>query len=169
LRKAASFGARLRVGRIGPWGDWGASEDATLDRVPITDRYRVGGGSTVRGYHDNGIDAGGDAGLLMLVTNFELRTPLQGRFGLTWFIDGGNVWRHVDDFKLKQLFTASGVGGTTALYDYHWGYGLGLRYQSPVGPIRLEVGRRLREDESDRLAGRTPDRQLFHFSFGSQF
>jgi outer membrane protein assembly factor BamA len=129
----------------------------------------VGGSSTVRGYHDNGIDAGPDAGLLMLVTNFELRTPLKGAFGLTWFVDGGNVWRHVSDFKPRQLVKASGVGGTEARYDYHWAYGLGLRYRSPVGPIRVEYGRRLREDEGDELAGRRPDRGQLHFSFGSQF
>jgi outer membrane protein assembly complex protein YaeT len=168
-RQRGSFGMRARIGRIAPWGDWGADQDETLARVPASDRFRIGGGSTVRGYHDNGIDGGGEGGLLFMVTNFELVTPLEGAFGLTWFIDGGNVWRHWSDFKPSAFFDPSGVAGTEALNDYRWSFGLGVRYQSPVGPIRLDVGRRLREDEGDYLAGRSPDRYAWHFSFGPMF
>jgi outer membrane protein assembly complex protein YaeT len=168
-QQRASFGMRGRIARIGPWGDWGASEDETLERVPASDRYRIGGGSTVRGYHDNGIDGGGEGGLLLMVTNFELVTPIQGAFGLTWFVDGGNVWRHWSDFKPSQFFHTSGVSGTEALNDYRWSFGVGLRYQSPVGPIRLDVGRRLHDDENDLLAGRAQERYAWHFSFGPLF
>ena len=106
---------------------------------------------------------------MLLVTNFELVTPVQGAFGLTWFVDGGNVWRHWSDFKLGQLFSTSGVNGTEAQNDYRWSFGVGLRYQSPVGPVRLDVGRRLRADEADYLAGREQEHYGWHFSFGPMF
>ncbi len=169
LGRRSSFGARVRVGRISPWGDWHASEDITLLRVPASEAYRVGGGSTVRGYHDNGIDAGGTGGLLLMVSNFEYIRPLVGAFGFTGFIDGGNAWKHWSDFKPSQFFETSGVNGTEALNDYKWSYGVGLRYESPIGPIRFDVGRRLHEDENDFIAGRKQQHYGWHLGFGAHF
>jgi outer membrane protein assembly complex protein YaeT len=169
IAKRSSFGARVRLGRISPWGDWHASEDITLERTPASERYRAGGGSTVRGYHDNGIDAGGNGGLLLMVTNFELIVPLRGAFGLTGFVDGGNAWRHWSDFKPRQFFETSGVNGTEAQNDYKWSFGAGIRYASPIGPIRLDVGRRLHEDEGDFIAQREQQHVMWHLGFGAHF
>jgi outer membrane protein assembly factor BamA len=65
----------------------------------------------------------GGAGLLL--TSLEWRFPVVGVVGGDLFIDGGNVW---------PSWSAVRVNGM------RWGAGLGLRVETPVGPIRLEYG-----------------------------
>ena len=55
----------------------------------------------------------------------ELRVPIVGNLGAVLFLDGGNVWTDPWDFNLNDL-----------RYDV----GPGLRYNTPIGPVRLDVG-----------------------------
>jgi outer membrane protein insertion porin family len=141
----------------------------TLARVPLTDRFRVGGTTTVRGYHDNGIDAGGVGGALLGVVNVEFRSRLFGPVGAALFVDGGNVWREPGRFRLASLIRTSGVDGSYGFDDMRWSYGAGVLLHTPVGPMRLDYARRLHLDESDLLAGRRPERDLLHFAIGFNF
>jgi outer membrane protein insertion porin family len=60
--------------------------------------------------------------------SLEWRFPIYGAFGGGVFVDAGNVWAAASDLRLG---------------DVRWGAGLGLRVETPVGPIRLEYGWKL--------------------------
>ena len=92
-----------------------------------------------------GFPLGGNAVILL---NGELRFPLFRSVGGAAFIDGGNVYDRMSNMDLGDL---------------RGSVGFGLRYRSPVGPLRVDLGLKL-----DRgLTGR--DRFGWHFSFGQAF
>jgi len=166
LRRA--LGARVRAGYIAGLGPGPAGDFGVLGRVQPTDRFRVGGATSVRGYHENGIDDGGNGGRALLNLNLEGRFPLQGIVSGVVFLDGGNVWRAVGEIKPVRLIRANGRKGTFGQADMHWSAGVGLRVRTPVGPVRVDYGRRLRTDESD-LGNPNPARGAFHVSLGQLF
>lgn len=91
--------------------------------------FYSGGGGTVRGqsYQSLDIDLGGGrrrGGRSFLGLSAELRAAVRGRIGVVAFADGGYV-------GAGSFF--DGAGG------WHAGAGLGLRYETGVGPIRLDV------------------------------
>jgi outer membrane protein assembly factor BamA len=164
-----SLGVRLRSAWIvgvgpGPEGDAG-----TILRVPETDRFSLGGASSVRGYRENGIDDGGNGGRFLLNANVEARFPIRGILSGALFVDGGNVWRKMDEVKLSRMFQATGQDGTYGTADMRWSIGLGVRAHTPIGPLRLDYGHRWHTDEVDLLAPRTPQRGAWHFSIGQLF
>lgn len=96
-------------------------------RVPPRRRLYSGGGGSVRAYRNqfvNPLDAQNDpvGALSVIEGSAELRMRF-GSFGVVPFIDGGSV--------SQELFSEFG--------KLRWGGGLGLRYFSPVGPIRVDV------------------------------
>ncbi|MEB3195715.1 MAG: outer membrane protein assembly factor BamA [Candidatus Sericytochromatia bacterium] len=97
--------------------------------LPTDLLFVSGGASSLRGYFNNVFPPGQPSGgHLMLVSHAELRTPLFADLGAVCFLDAGNVWGgwgHVWNEGIR-------VTG-----------GLGLRYQTPVGPLRLDYGVRL--------------------------
>jgi outer membrane protein insertion porin family len=163
------LGARVRVGLIQGLGKGPAGDFGVVDRVPVTDRFLVGGASSVRGYHENGIDDGGNGGRALLNMNFEWRFPLKGVLSGATFLDGGNVWRGLSDIKLERLVRANGLDGSFGESDMHWSAGAGVRLRTPVGPMRLDYGFHLSPSESERRFGRTPVRGSFQFSLGQLF
>jgi len=120
--------------------------------VPLSQAFFSGGGSTLRGFPLDGagpqktIPACGDpadpatcslinvpvGGNELLIVNTEFRMPVpqikQG-LGVALFYDGGNVFSHIG-------FRHLGAGYTNSI-------GAGLRYDTPVGPIRLDLGHNL--------------------------
>lgn len=166
--RATTLGVRLRGGIIRPLGGGPGGPEGTLARVPVTDRYRVGGTSTVRGYHENGIDAGGNGGALLGVVNVELRRRLYGPLGGLAFVDGGNVWSDPARVRLRSVFGTTGPDGSVGVDDVHWSYGVGANLYTPVGPVRVDYARRFRLDEADVRAGRR-ERDAFHFAIGFMF
>ncbi len=112
------------------------------EAVPLSERFFAGGASTVRGFDRDqlgpldgpgGNPIGGEA---MLVLNLEARWSMTPDLALVLFHDAGNVWFEADDFNLSDLRST---------------YGLGVRYETPVGALRLEYGRKVdaREGESE--------------------
>ncbi|MGH7544810.1 MAG: BamA/TamA family outer membrane protein, partial [Gemmatimonadota bacterium] len=72
-------------------------------------------------------------GTVSLVGNFELRFPLVGQRWLgALFVDWGGVWQDADEF---QRSLERGL-----VRDLVWTPGLGIRYLSPIGPLRIDVG-----------------------------
>lgn len=127
----------------------GLAQPFAGSRVPLSEAFFTGGGNTLRGFPLNSagpqkqvpVCSTGGAGCTliqvptggneMLVVNSELRIPLPIWKGLSIvpFYDGGNVFPRV------------GFHDFTSLYSNN--VGLGLRYATPVGPIRIDVGRNL--------------------------
>jgi outer membrane protein assembly complex protein YaeT len=120
--------------------------------VPISRRFFLGGSTTVRGYDlerlgPTGIDGTPTGGDVFVLSNLEWRIPLYKDFGLALFADVGNVYSAIDRFTPGQ------IKGST---------GLGLRYSTPIGPVRLDYGRKLAPEDNE-ASGR------FHFSVGHAF
>ena len=65
----------------------------------------------------------------LIVLNAELRIPVRGGLGAVTFIDGGNVFSTVDEMAFSR---SCAVRSASA-----------LRYRSPVGPIRVDLGFKL--------------------------
>jgi outer membrane protein insertion porin family len=111
-----------------------------------TDRFIVGGATTIRGYtnRDLGpiVDGEPFGGRYLMVANIELRRPLFWRFGGTVFVDGGNAYSHFSDITPLSIRFSTGMG---------------FQFFTPIGPIRLDYAVRLKK-QFDLGAG------LFHFS-----
>ena len=98
----------------------------------------------------NGFPRGGQG---LIVLNAELRIPVRGGLGAVAFIDAGNVPLFVKEFSMAE--TRGSVG-------------FGLRYRSPVGPIRIDLGHQARSATSaadNDLERRT----ALHISLGQAF
>lgn len=125
----------------------GASEDVLAVQLgvgyadgtmPLSQRFAVGGSDSLRGYKDDQFK-----GNSMLRGTLEYRVPLMKKVQGVLFTDTGYAWdkNTEDNFDLGLM---------------KYSYGVGLRVNSPLGPLRLDYG--IGED-----GGR------FHFSFGGQF
>ena len=111
--------------------------------MPLSQRFYVGGGSTLRGYED-----GQFRGNSMLRASLEYRIPVSNRFSFVTFVDTGYAW----DKRLESAFD---------LKKMKVGYGLGIRVQTPLGPVKLDYG--IGSSSENHHKGR------FHFSFGGSF
>ena len=130
-----------------------------VEDLPASDRFFAGGDDTIRGFAldsvgaektitPNGFPRGGNAVILL---NAELRMHLVGDFGAVAFADGGNVFERTTQLDLGNLRGSLGVGA---------------RYRSPIGPIRLDVGFKL---DRRRLGTELERPWDFHFSIGHAF
>jgi len=138
---------RLRTGIVDAYGN--------STKVPIFERFFVGGARTIRGYNERKVGPldpvtndpiGGEA---MMVGNVEYTFPLIDFIKLAAFYDIGNVWATVQDF---------GSGGLKS------GTGLGLRVKTPIGPISLDYGFPLNKEP-----GETARSGKFYFSVSRGF
>jgi len=124
--------------------------------LPISERYFAGGSTTLRGFQQN--EAGPlSGGQLMTIGNIEYRVPvpilrLKNIRGAV-FYDTGNVFERPADFDVTE-FTHS--------------VGAGLRYITPIGPIRVDFGLNLNPKQNPTRA--VPDRRFaFFFTLGHPF
>ena len=101
----------------------------THDQLPADLRFYAGGGGSVRGYaYQLAGPVQGDVplgGLSVLTFSLELRFRITDNIGLVPFLDGGTAFLdRVPDFGAQDIL---------------YGAGLGLRYYTAIGPIRLDV------------------------------
>jgi translocation and assembly module TamA len=113
---------RIEGGRVTTYG--------STEVVPPDDRFFLGGGTTVRGYGHNQMgpkNPDGDplGGNVMLLGSIEARITLIGSLGAVLFVDTGGVWNRADDISMST----AGLGT-----------GMGLRYDTPFGPFRIDYG-----------------------------
>ncbi len=124
-------------------------------KLPLYEKFYLGGINSLRGFKFASVSPRdpltGDriGGEKMLQFNFEFIFPLipdAGIKGLVFF-DAGNVWLKKDDYSLDDLRQSVGVG---------------VRWYSPIGPLRLEYGWTVRREEGDPSGG-------WEFSIGTLF
>ncbi|HXJ94314.1 MAG TPA: POTRA domain-containing protein [Terriglobia bacterium] len=117
--------------------------ESLLEDVPLPERLFMGGPDSHRAFALN--EAGPRdpisgypiGGLAEFLNQMELRFPLQrNHFGLVIFEDAGNVFSTIGHLRLLK-FTQSSP--TDLDYDVQ-SAGIGVRYQTPVGPLRFDVG-----------------------------
>jgi outer membrane protein assembly complex protein YaeT len=131
----------------------------TVEDVPAGRRFFAGGGSSVRGFqqdrlgvpgvlNEDGLSNGGNG---LIILNFEVRTQLFADIAVVGFVDGGNVFARAGDLSLSRMRGTAGVG---------------LRYRSPLGPLRLDVGFKF---DRRLIGGRRERGWEFHLSIGEIF
>ena len=114
------FALRARGGLIEPFGG----------RVtPFEERFALRGTDAIRGYREQDLTEGGD---YLITSHAEMRFPVFRVYakyvGLAYFVDIGNAWRNVGDMKFADLQAGAGVG---------------LRLETPIGPLRLDYARNI--------------------------
>ncbi len=138
--------AHVRAGVIDPFGGGQftpGTEDERLARVPISDRFRIGGVNSLRGYEENQIPSEG--GLAILQGNLELRVPLLGPLGAEFFVDGGNVWSRYEQIRLAD-FRPRVSRDPLSPAEVRYVFGFGPRLDLPIGPLRVDVSWNLRPE-----------------------
>ncbi len=163
---------RLKTGRILPVGRGPAvaehSDTLSLSRIPWEERYRIGGGSTVRGYSEGRVgrldpDDAPVGGLALFLASLEIRFPLFWLLQGGVFLDSGNVWSDISEIKLRRYSD----GLTTRTYNplnVSHGVGLGVRLKTPVGPFRFDYGFKV---GSGRVPGESSG--TLHVALGQAF
>lgn len=134
FQKKWTFATRLRASGMIEFG-----KQKPIEYIPTTERYYLGGASTIRGYGEQSIgrqvlvyNQNGSlqetipvGGKYVLLGNAELRIPLFWLFIAEVFVDAGNLWEELEDIKSFSLKVSSGVG---------------LAVVTPLGPIRFDYG-----------------------------
>ncbi|WP_084184761.1 outer membrane protein assembly factor BamA [Desulfonatronum thiodismutans] len=133
-------------GTVFHWrGQIGLLFDNDGKEAPVFERFYLGGIDSVRGYPGMEISPRDPetndriGGTKQFFTNFEYMFPLNQEMGLVGllFFDAGNVWDHGESFGS----------------DLYKSIGAGIRWYSPLGPLRLEYGYGLDRLEGDRQSG----------------
>jgi outer membrane protein insertion porin family len=143
--KDSVWAQSIRLGAAHPFG--------ISDSIPVSERFFAGGDTTVRGFKFDhlgprdpltGEPTGGEG---LFIINEEFRFPIWRALRGVVFFDAGNVAARLPDLDPLDLRTVLGVG---------------LRIETPIGPVRFEYGWKL-----DREAGETAGE--LHITVGQAF
>ncbi len=115
---------------------YGAISSNDFARVPVSQRFFAGGDNSIRGFkyldvsprNDDGVAVGGR---YLEVLSLEHNYRFRDQWSSAVFIDGGRAFNNFDE-------------------PYSVGAGVGIRWQSPVGPFRLDVAMPVNENVEDR-------------------
>jgi outer membrane protein assembly complex protein YaeT len=144
---------RVQVGNIDQAGEDPAN-------VPFSKKFFLGGASSIRGwgrFEISPLSGGGNplGGNSMFSFSSELRAVIRGNLGGVLFLDAGNVWES---------------GWTVKLDDLRYAVGPGIRYLTPVGPVRFDIGWQLNPIPGLLVEGEPQSRPWrMHFSIGQAF
>lgn len=106
----------------------GSAFGAARDDITLDKRFYAGGGGSVRGYTYQAIGPRDSrnrplGGASLVEGSIELRQRISGNLGMVAFVDAGSV----------------GDSATPSFSDVRTGVGLGIRYATAIGPIRLDI------------------------------
>ncbi len=159
-----SFARSVRIGILEPYRDTVSlafpSQTTPVTLIPLPERFFAGGGTSLRGFALNqagprdstGFPIGGQA---MLAFNQEFRFPMHLPFigsalSGALFYDGGNVYSRLGRITFRAyspapIFfpakpTVCEYNCTNELNYFAHTVGIGFRYSTPVGPIRIDLG-----------------------------
>ena len=125
-------------------------------QLPASERFFAGGDTTIRGFaldsvgipgetlDEDGVPIGGNG---LVIFNAELRAPISKGIGVVGFVDTGNVFVSPSDLSLAELRNAVGTG---------------IRYKSPFGPVRFDLGFKVNRRPGEALTA-------WYVSFGQAF
>lgn len=131
---------------------WGTAQGLGDTReLPIVERFFLGGRTTVRGYNQDtlgpkGQDGSPTGGNAFVSGNLELRRSFSKNMGIVLFMDTGNVWHKMDEMNARLKYSS----------------GIGLRYNTPVGPFRIDYAYKLKREKGE-------SKGEIHFSLGQAF
>ncbi|HYN19727.1 MAG TPA: outer membrane protein assembly factor BamA [Thermoanaerobaculia bacterium] len=159
LRNYGVVAASLRAGGIEPFSHLAADDPELPENILsadvfIDERFFAGGAATHRAYGRDDLGLRGESLILrpgrigneeddwtavggtgLLLFNLEYRFPLVGALGGTVFYDAGNVWANWRDLDPAEVKSGAGVG---------------VRYLSPIGPLRLDFGWKLDREPGEQ-------------------
>jgi len=153
LSETLTLARRVQIGNIRPQGD-------AEENVPFSKRFFLGGATSIRGWgryevsplSESGQPYGGDS---MFAFSEEVRKSFSKNLGGVLFLDAGNVWAESWSIRLNDLRYAIGPG---------------IRYQTPIGPIRFDLGYQLNPIPGLLVDGEPQTRRWrLHFSIGQAF
>jgi outer membrane protein assembly complex protein YaeT len=142
----AVLATHLRLGTIEPL--WGTQ----ADEIPLVVRLFSGGSNSVRGFDYQELgprDASGEplGGTSIAEASIEVRVPLWRQLGAVFFSDAGQVNLEPFSWDVSEIFYSVGAG---------------IRYRTPVGPLRVDFGYVLNPENE-------LDRRRIHLSIGHAF
>ncbi len=116
----------------------GATAVSDFESLPASLRFFAGGDGSVRGYGYKALGPGDATGQViggrhLLSWSAEYEHPVRERWGVAAFFDAGNAFNRFDDYELRT------------------GAGIGARWHSPIGPVRLDVAYALQGDRGFRV------------------
>lgn len=135
-------------------GTIGYAEGIEGQDLPLDERFFVGGINTVRGFDPRSLGPKDETGIVIggnkeLIFTMEYLFPLAKEAGLrgVLFFDAGNAFGDNESYDMEKL---------------RMGAGYGVRWYSPIGPLRLEWGYNLKPKDDEKLS-------RWEFSIGTFF
>ena len=125
-------------GRFITRGEFGFTDVTNVTELPASLRFFAGGDASVRGFAYESLgpeNADGDVigGRHLLVGSVEYDYPITERWSMAVFSDAGNAFNDFDDYEIRRSA------------------GFGMRWRSPLGPIRVDLARGVQEHRDWRL------------------
>ena len=165
-RKYDQFEADLRAYHPTFFGDknvmayrvaWGATGSGTPEAL----RFSIGGAESIRGYDYSAFD-----GYDKFHATIENRTKINDTLQLVAFFDIGNAWQKEskDPITGKKIYKPNRKDAHD-FKDLKKGYGVGVRLNTPIGPLRFDYGWPMDPEKK----GEKKDKGKFYFSFGQSF
>ena len=124
--------ARLRL--LARW-EVGTTWTDDFERLPVSERFYAGGDQSIRGYAWRSLGPKNDAGKVvggphLVVASIEVERYFDENWGGALFLDGGNAFDDAPD-------------------DLVAGAGIGLRWRTPIGAVRVDLAKALDSDDND--------------------
>ena len=136
---------------------WGSTGSGTPEAL----RFSIGGAESIRGYDYSAFD-----GYDKFHATIENRTKINDTLQLVAFFDIGNAWQKEskDPITGKKIYKPNRKDAHD-FKDLKKGYGVGVRLNTPIGPLRFDYGWPMDPEKK----GEKKDKGKFYFSFGQSF